>query len=185
MMLAYMAGFAARGDSVVASTFLSLWVTQAALAAGKSQEDALAYAGTVSGVAQTCALLFGPVIGIISDRYNRILGFTLASLIGAVGYLMTAFQTDVFSDSIFIGASLLGCGEIGKHTANTSQTLRKHFANTSQTLRKADGSRPRCDQCDACRTRVSERSSWCVLRFLGLLRQCWYYRFHFAWRLSL
>ncbi len=131
LALAYMSGFAARGDSEVVTTFLSLWVYQTAIAANLSATDALSRAGIVSGVAQTCAVCFAPIAGYVCDKLHRIaalailafiaaLGYTLVSLILKIKYYCifdsynTCFTSDPLGVWMMAGACVVGCGEIGK-----------------------------------------------------------------------
>jgi MFS family permease len=80
--LSYAAGFGARGDSVIITLFLSLWVTQEALRLGYSQPEAAYAAGTISGIAQICALLFAPFAGVLVDKVNRVLSLAVLSCVG-------------------------------------------------------------------------------------------------------
>lgn len=109
--LAYTAGIIGRGDLVVISSFLSLWIVQAGEPAGITTGQGLARAGMVFAAIQTSALLWAPIIGIIVDRVHRVTALALAMGIAACGYLMMGQVTDPFNDSIFIVAVVVGIGE--------------------------------------------------------------------------
>jgi MFS family permease len=120
LALAYASSFAARGDSAVVTTFLSLWVYQDALRRGASDPDALSRAGIVSGVAQTCALAFAPIAGIICDKMHRVLALAVVSAIAACGYLLICTAENPLGVWIMIGACVVGCGEIGLVVSSTA-----------------------------------------------------------------
>jgi MFS family permease len=70
LALAYAAAFIGRGDLVIISTFLSLWVVQTGVENGISAGEALAKAGILYGILQGSALLWAYGMGIIADRVN-------------------------------------------------------------------------------------------------------------------
>jgi MFS family permease len=109
--LAYTAGIIGRGDLVVISTFLSLWIVQAGESTGISTGQALARAGMVFAAIQTSALLWAPIIGIIVDRVHRVTGLAIAMGLAACGYLMMGQVADPYNNSIFIVAVVVGIGE--------------------------------------------------------------------------
>lgn len=120
LALAYASGFAARGDSEVVTTFLSLWVYQTAIASDKSITQALARAGIVSGVAQTCALCFAPFAGLICDRLHRIFALSILALVAALGYILICFTHDPLGWEMMAGACVVGIGEIGLVVSSTA-----------------------------------------------------------------
>lgn len=109
--LAYTAGIIGRGDLIVVSTFLSLWVVQAGIPAGISTGESMARAGMVFGVIQTSALVWAPLMGMIVDHVNRVTALAIAMGIAATGYLMMGQVADPFSNDIFPVAIVLGMGE--------------------------------------------------------------------------
>ena len=109
--LAYAAGIIGRGDLIVISTFLSLWVVQTGESAGFTTGQGLARAGMVFAAIQGSALLWAPFIGVIVDRVHRVTGLAIAMAIAACGYLMMGQVTDPFDNSIFAIAVVLGMGE--------------------------------------------------------------------------
>lgn len=120
LSLAYASGFAARGDSAVASTFLSFWVFQAAHASGMSDTKALARAGVVSGIAQTCALVFAPIAGVLCSKLHRVIAMALLSALAGFGYILICFTDDPLGAWMMIGACTVGCGEIGLVVSSTA-----------------------------------------------------------------
>lgn len=122
--LSYLASLTARGDSIVASMFLTLWVHHYYQAIGKPEQEALAKSGMISGIAQTCALLFAPVVGFLSDRISKVLSVVIMGGIGFVGYMMMFFLKTPTGAAIYIAAVIVGCGEIGMTVS--SQVLIAH-----------------------------------------------------------
>lgn len=120
LALAYASGFAARGDSEVVTTFLSLWVNQTALAAGMSPAAALSRAGIVAGVAQTCAVFFAPVAGFLCDRLHRIFALSILAFVAAAGYILICFTDDPLGGYMMAGACIVGVGEIGLVVSSTA-----------------------------------------------------------------
>jgi hypothetical protein len=96
-------GFVARGDSIIITLFLPLWINKVFIDRGlcpdgpstsnSSDEltgdpalhrcdDAFKQAFIYSGIAQTCALLGAPIFGLISHRIRRrSIPFLIASLV--------------------------------------------------------------------------------------------------------
>ncbi len=109
--LAYAAGIIGRGDLIVISSFLSLWVVQTGEAAGLTTGQGLARAGMVFAAIQGSALLWAPCIGVIVDRVHRVTALAIAMAIAACGYLLMGQVTDPFDNSIFAVAVVLGIGE--------------------------------------------------------------------------
>eukprot|EP01113_Clastostelium_recurvatum_P046970 TRINITY_DN830_c0_g1_i1.p1 TRINITY_DN830_c0_g1~~TRINITY_DN830_c0_g1_i1.p1 ORF type:complete len:523 (-),score=125.47 TRINITY_DN830_c0_g1_i1:36-1604(-) len=120
LSLAYGSGFAARGDSSIATTFLTLWVFQAATAQGLSSAQALSRAGVVSGVAQTCGLFFSPIAGILCSKLHRVLAMVILATVAAIGYTMICLSNDALGVLIMVGACVVGCGEIGLVVSSTA-----------------------------------------------------------------
>jgi len=120
LALAYASGFAARGDSAVASIFLSFWVFQAAHSMGMGDAAALSRAGVVDGVAQTCALAFAPIAGIMCYKFHRVVAMAILSALAAFGYILICFTDDPLGPWMMVGACIVGCGEIGLVVSSTA-----------------------------------------------------------------
>jgi MFS family permease len=84
--LAYGSAFAARADLAMVTLFLSLWVVQQGNAAGLTPVQTAAAGGLAIGISQGVATLFAPVLGILSDRLNRVTVMMIAFGIATVGY---------------------------------------------------------------------------------------------------
>ena len=110
--VAYGAAFIGRGDLIIVSTFLSLWVVQYGTQNGFDTAESLKRAGMMFGVIQGAALLWSYFIGLIADRINRLLALGLGLAIAAVGYGGMGLVDDPFArQAIWIGI-ILGMGEI-------------------------------------------------------------------------
>ncbi|GIH97480.1 MFS transporter [Planobispora siamensis] len=111
--LSYAAAFVARADLAVVAGFLSLWVSEHALAEGAlSGAEALARAGAVVGIAQTVAMLGAPLVGWLGDRMRRQDVVILAQALAAVAYLSTLLVADPLGSGMMVVAVLIGLGEI-------------------------------------------------------------------------
>jgi MFS family permease len=111
LMLAYCAAFIGRGDLVIITGFFSLWISQEGADAGISSADALARAGMMYGILQLAAMVWAPLMGMISDRVNRITGLAIALAIASAGYFVMGQVADPFGDALLPAAILLGIGE--------------------------------------------------------------------------
>ncbi|ORX87632.1 MFS general substrate transporter [Basidiobolus meristosporus CBS 931.73] len=120
VFLGYISSFVARADTVVVSTFISLWVAQYYLdnnlceSEGKAScPQAYNIASRLSGVAQTCAIVGAPVFGILSDRLRRTTTTLIAGVVGMIGCFPFAFSKDPTSGLGNLWAVLIGFGQIG------------------------------------------------------------------------
>ena len=118
--MAYASAFAGRGDVVVIGTFVSLWGTQAGIARGLTEADALAGATIVFAVLQTASLLASPVIGILNDRFNRVTALMVGMVLAGAGYIVFGLQADPFGDNWVPIAIILGLGQISAILAGTT-----------------------------------------------------------------
>ncbi len=113
LAIAYGGAFIGRGDFAVVGTFFSLWLTQEGLAKGMTAAEALKIAGPLFGMIQLCALLWAPVMGLITDRLNRMTATIIGLTIAGSGYLLMSQVSDPFSSEIYPAMVLLGMGETG------------------------------------------------------------------------
>lgn len=118
--LAFASAFAARGDVVVIGTYVSLWGTQAGIAQGMTEADALLKATGIFAVIQTAALLAAPMIGIMNDRINRVSGLIFGMGLAAIGYIVFGLQANPFGAGSLPVALLLGVGQISAILAGTT-----------------------------------------------------------------
>ena len=63
------------------------------------------------GLLQFAALLWAPLMGVISDRGNRITGLVIALALASAGYFVMGQVADPFSSALLPAAILLGIGE--------------------------------------------------------------------------
>lgn len=124
--LSYLSALTSRGDAIIASMFLTLWVQHYYQALGKPEQEALARAGVVSGIAQTCALLFSPIVGFLSDKVPKPISVFIMGIIGFFGYMLMFILKSPIGAPVIIAAILVGCGEIGMTIS--SQVLLAHSA---------------------------------------------------------
>jgi MFS family permease len=132
VLLGYMGSFLARGDSIILTVFIPLWVYKNYISSGKCAGDpsnpeikescteAYIKASILSGVAQTFALVFAPIIGYLLDKYNRVLIMVIAGLVGFIGYFCLFFSKDLSSNVVYLYVILAGIGEIGMITGSLS-----------------------------------------------------------------
>lgn len=110
--LAYGAAFVARTDLVVVVVFLSLWITQVGRDQGLSTDSALVQAAAVFGVVQGTALLFAPVMGLVTDRINRVAALLGATALAGVGYLWLGLLDSPVGPGAYPAAAVLGMGQL-------------------------------------------------------------------------
>ncbi len=118
--VSYASAFAARGDVVVIGTYVSLWGTQAGIAEGMLEENALARATIIFATIQTAALIASPVIGIMNDRINRVTALIIGMGLAALGYITFGLQTTPLGPSAMAVAVILGIGQISAILAGTT-----------------------------------------------------------------
>jgi MFS family permease len=111
--LAYCSSFAARGDSVVVTSLLSLWINQYEISKGSSPEHTASQVGVISGVCQTVALISAPLFGFLGDKFDRVLCQVAAAFVATVGYFCLFFVQSPEGPVVFIAVSIVGLGEIG------------------------------------------------------------------------
>lgn len=112
LALSYLTAFASKGDLVIVTTFLSLWVTQAGIAVGMTPAEAVARAGMLYGIVAGCGLFWPFVIGQILDRVPRLVGIGFAFALAAIGYIAVAMVADPLGPMMFVAAILVGIGEV-------------------------------------------------------------------------
>ena len=110
--IAYIAAFIGRGDLVIITTFLSLWVVQFGADNDISTGRALARAGMLFGIVQSSALLWSFFMGIISDRFNRMTSLGIALALAAIGYTFVGLIDDPLGRTMIYAAILMGIGEV-------------------------------------------------------------------------
>lgn len=112
LALSFGAAFVGRGDLVVISTFLSLWVVQYGGENGISTGQSLGRAGMLFGIVQGAALLWAWVMGVLSDRLHRITSLCIALLLAAAGYSLMGLIDDPLGREMIYACILMGMGEV-------------------------------------------------------------------------
>jgi len=112
LAVAYGAAFVGRGDLVVISTFLSLWVVQYGGEHGVPTAEALTQAGKLFGIVQAAALLWAYCMGLIADRVDRMTGLCIALVLATAGYASMGLIENPLGGWMIPAAILLGMGEI-------------------------------------------------------------------------
>ncbi|MFQ5635152.1 MAG: MFS transporter [Gammaproteobacteria bacterium] len=118
--VSFAAAFAARGDVVVIGTYVSLWGTQAGIAQGLTEAEALLKATAVFAAIQTSALIASPFIGIINDRINRVTALIIGMGLATVGYISFGLQESPLGGAGIAIALVLGVGQISAILAGTT-----------------------------------------------------------------
>jgi MFS family permease len=110
--LAYACAFIARGDLVVIGTFVNLWGTNAAIAAGMDPAAASAKGRLLFAAATGAGLVWLPVMGYMLDKVNRVTGTIICMTLAALGFLFTDMVEDPLAKESLIFFILLGIGQI-------------------------------------------------------------------------
>ncbi|MFQ5635887.1 MAG: MFS transporter [Gammaproteobacteria bacterium] len=111
ILLAYVMAFASRGDLVILTTFLSLWLVQKGVETGLTAAESTVKAGMIFGLSQLAGLLWSYPIGMIIDRFHRLNGMCVAFGLAAVGYLSLGQISDPFGPAMLVTCVLAGMGE--------------------------------------------------------------------------
>lgn len=115
--LAYACAFIARGDLVVVGTFVNLWGTSAAMAAGYDPAEASAKGRMLFAASTTAGLFWLPIMGYMLDRLNRVTGAVVCMALAAAGFLFTDLVDDPLDSSNLGYFVLLGIGQISAFAA--------------------------------------------------------------------
>ncbi|KAF9911634.1 hypothetical protein EC991_002752 [Linnemannia zychae] len=117
--LAYLSSFVARADTVLFSSFMSLWVVHYYTSIGWCSNGRTCYpaAGSthiLTGYGQGISLAFAPLYGYAAEKFEKctVLGF--AGLLGAIGSLPFAFsEGDPAEKKNLVFVTLTGIGQMG------------------------------------------------------------------------
>ncbi|NND55026.1 MAG: MFS transporter [Gammaproteobacteria bacterium] len=119
--LSYCCGFVARSDQVILGTFTVLWGAKVGVDAGMDYATASGKGALIFAIAGTSSLIWLPVLGIFSDRFNRVSFVIICMVMAALGYGAVYFvdETTMFTDSGFplsgqasLLFMLMGAGQI-------------------------------------------------------------------------
>jgi len=116
--LAYFAAVVARGDMAVLSTFFVLWLTQEGMAAGMSTGEASSLALKFYILIQVFALCWLPFMGMLLDRFDRVLGLAIAMVLAGGGYFSLFLLDNPLGSGMYFAAVLVGMGEISANLAS-------------------------------------------------------------------
>jgi len=116
--LAYVAAVVARGDMAVLSTFFVLWLTQEGIAAGMPTGEASGLALKFYILIQVFALCWLPFMGMLLDRFDRVIGLSIAMALAAGGYFSLFLIDDPLGTQMYFAAVLIGMGEISANLAS-------------------------------------------------------------------
>ena len=134
--LAYIAGFLARGGSVIITVYISLWVAKfysvddTCITNTTAEEfstcnenlinvdkrvcpAAFTETSRISGIAQTVALLAAPFFGILGDKFNEVKVLAGTAFLGVVSYSLTAILQEPVDPLSNMVAAFWGAAEIG------------------------------------------------------------------------
>lgn len=112
LSIAGVAYFVSRGDLIVMTTFLTLWIVAAGVDVGIAAEDAQSRAGQLFGISQLAMLLFMPVMGFLVDRFDRVTVLALSMGIAAFGYFLLGIVGNPFETAwIYPVVIAAGAGE--------------------------------------------------------------------------
>ncbi|KAJ3245315.1 hypothetical protein HDU78_009560 [Chytriomyces hyalinus] len=152
VLLGYIGSFLARGDTVIITLFIPLWVYKRYIEMGDcsapSPDDpdirdmcraAFRRASAISGIAQTAALIGAPVFGYLSDRFHPSRVVLFNAVLGFISYLIMFYADPVkgyvFGLVIFVGLSEIGLviGNISlvTHSGSVKESVRGSVAGVS------------------------------------------------------
>jgi MFS family permease len=118
--LSYVAAVVSRGDLAVLSTFFTTWLFLEGRDRGMTATEAMSGGFTFYIVVQAAALVAAPVIGIMLDRIDRVIGLIIGMVLAGAGYLSLAFVADPLGKEMYFAAILIGFGEISANLASLS-----------------------------------------------------------------
>ncbi|CAO3598897.1 unnamed protein product [Absidia cylindrospora] len=116
--LGYTTSFFARADEIIISNFVSLWITQYYIESGVCEVGSPCYtsaatSGTLTGIAQSVALVACPFFAAGSEWMPKEFPIIAAGLIGAGGCIPFAFSIDPTSQASMALVVLIGIGQYG------------------------------------------------------------------------
>jgi len=118
--LSYAAAVVSRGDLAVLSTFFTTWLFLEGRDQGMTATDAMSGGFTFYIVVQAAALVAAPVIGIMLDRIDRVIGLIVAMVLAGAGYLSLALVANPLGKEMYFAAVLIGFGEIAANLSSLS-----------------------------------------------------------------
>lgn len=112
LSIAGVAYFVSRGDLIVMTTFLTLWIVAVGTDSGVPIEDAQARGGMLFGISQLAMIMFMPVMGFLVDRFDRVSVLAFSMGVAAAGYFLLSQAGNPFTSPwIFAVVIAAGAGE--------------------------------------------------------------------------
>ncbi|CDK27968.1 unnamed protein product [Kuraishia capsulata CBS 1993] len=121
LFLAYFAAVMGRCTTITVTLFLPFYINKYFYSSGKCSvadaehcREAYILSSILSGLTNTCALIFAPIVGVLIDRFgNHVNNLLVANVIGIIAFAGMAFiRTPDHSVCIYILACLMGVAEI-------------------------------------------------------------------------
>jgi len=95
-----------------------LWLTQEGIAAGMTTGEASSLALKFYILIQVFALCWLPFMGMLLDRFDRVIGLAIAMLLAGGGYFSLFLLDDPLGSQMYLSAVLVGMGEISANLAS-------------------------------------------------------------------
>ncbi len=109
--LLYFSAFAARGDLVVAGTFIVLWGSLSGKAAGMDAAAALSAATLMFVLSSSMSLVWAPVMGYVLDRFDRLLVLAGGGILATAGFAVVGSLDDPLATGVWPAFVFLGIGQ--------------------------------------------------------------------------
>jgi MFS family permease len=109
--VALIMGFAARSDSIIVLSFLSLWVIRSAGDAGIDSVIALKTAGYLLATFQIACVVTPMVFGFVADRFVRTTLLVITCALAGLAFVSTALAPSAFSVWAYVVVALVGATE--------------------------------------------------------------------------
>ncbi len=112
LSIAGVAYFVSRGDLIVMTTFLTLWIVATGTDSGVSIAEAQARGGMLFGISQLAMIMFMPVMGFLVDRFDRVSVLAFSMGVAAAGYFALSLAGNPFTSPwIYAVVIAAGAGE--------------------------------------------------------------------------
>lgn len=118
--LSYLSAFVARGNLVMIGTYLTLWGSTFAQQQGMDTASAVNEARGIFVVSQASALVGAMFAIFLLDRFSRVLGLAVCSLIAAGAFSSMALVTNPLDNAMLPLIALLGVGQIATFLGSTA-----------------------------------------------------------------
>lgn len=107
----YFSAFAARGDLVIAGTFIVLWGTLAGQAQGLDTTVALGRGTLLFVITSITTLICAPFMGILLDRFDRLMMLAAGAVLATVGFGAVGLIENPLDPAVIPLFVLLGIGQ--------------------------------------------------------------------------